>query len=66
MEQSTRYIISKVQIFQWLVVHILKKHGYLKLKPMWKPNLTFAIKEASLTFVVKYKDWTIKNWKRVI
>ena len=33
---------------------------------MWKPNLTPAMKEARLAFAVKYKDWTIEDWKRVI
>lgn len=33
---------------------------------MWKPNLTPTMKEAKLAFAIKYKDWTIEDWKRVI
>ena len=33
---------------------------------MWKPNLTPVMKEARLAFAIKYKDWTIEDWKRVI
>lgn len=33
---------------------------------MWKPNLAPAIKEARLAFIIKYKDWTIEDLKRVI
>ena len=33
---------------------------------MWKPNLTPVIKEARLAFAIKYKNWTIEDWKRVI
>lgn len=36
------------------------------MKPIWKLNLTPTIKEAKLVFAIKYKNWTIKDWKRVI
>ena len=36
------------------------------MKPIWKPNLTPVMKEARLAFAIKYKDWTIEDWKRVI
>ena len=65
-EKSTRYIASKLRISQRSMSQILKKHGYQKLKPMWKPNLTPAMKKARLAFAIKYKDWTIEHWKRVI
>ena len=65
-EKSTRYIASELQISQQSLARILKKHGYQKVKPMWKPNLTPAMKAARLAFAVEYKDWTIEDWKRVI
>lgn len=33
---------------------------------MWKPNLIPEMKEARLVFAIKYKDWTLEDWKRVI
>lgn len=33
---------------------------------MQKPELTLAIKKTRLAFVIRYKNWTIKNLKRVI
>lgn len=65
-EKSTWYIASELQISQWSMSWILKKHGYQKVKPIWKPNLTPAMKEARLAFTIKYKDWTIEDWKKVI
>ncbi len=65
-EKPTWYIASEVQISQRSVAWIFKKHGYSKVKSMWKPNLTPTMKETRLAFAVKYKDWTIEDWKRVI
>ena len=43
----------------------VKKYGYKKVKPTWKPDLTPAMKKARLEFAIQYKDWTIEDWKRV-
>ena len=48
------------------MAQILKERGYKKVKPIWKPKLTPAMKEARLAFTIKYKDWTIEDWKRII
>ena len=45
---------------------IFNKYGYQKVKPIWKPNLTLTVKKARLAFAIKYKDWTIEDWKKVI
>lgn len=65
-EKSSHYITSKVQISQRSVRWILKKNEYKKVKPTWKSNLSPEMKAARLAFAIKYKDWTIEVWKRVI
>lgn len=65
-EKSTAEIAGEVQVSQSTVARVLKKSGYKKVKPTWKPDLTPTMKKARLEFAIRYKDWTIEDWKRVI
>ena len=65
-EKSTAEIAEEVEVSQSSVARILKKYGFKKVKPTWKPDLTPAMKKACLEFAIRYKDWTIEDWKRVI
>lgn len=61
-EKSTFVIAAELDISQRSVVRILRKHGYKKVKPTWKPNLTPAMKEGRLAFAIKYEDWKRVVW----
>lgn len=51
-EKNTADIITKVQISQRSIVPILKKRGYKKVKPFWKPKLSLVIKTTCLVFAI--------------
>lgn len=62
-EKSTAEIAGEVEVSQSTVARVLKKSGYKKVKPTWKPDLTPTMKKACLEFAIRYKDWTIEDWK---
>lgn len=44
--------------------YILKKYKYKKkFKPIQKPNLILAMKKIYLEFAIRYKNYTIEDWK---
>jgi hypothetical protein len=45
---------------------ILKKHGYNKVKRTTKPGLNRAQRKARYQWALKFKDWTLNDWKKVI
>ncbi|KAJ6263496.1 hypothetical protein Dda_2060 [Drechslerella dactyloides] len=45
---------------------ILRCNKFKKLKPICKLGLTLAIHQARLDFTLRYKGWTLENWKQVI
>ena len=48
-----------------LVLQILKKEGMHKVKRTTKPGLNVKMRSSRLQFALKYKDWTLDQWKRV-
>ena len=44
----------------------LKKQGMKAIKKPKKPYLRPHHKRMRMEFAKKYKDWTVKDWKRVI
>jgi len=48
------------------VYSILKAEGYTPCKPTVKPGLNKAQKQERLDWCIRYKDWTLEDWKRVI
>ena len=65
-EKSCEYIAAEYGCSAKTVWRVLRRHGYRKTKPIKKPCLTKAMKEARLQFALRYKDWTIEDWKKVI
>jgi hypothetical protein len=45
---------------------ILKKYGYNKVKRTTKPGLNRAQRKARYQWALKFKDWTLDDWKKVI
>ncbi len=45
---------------------VLRENGYGVFKRTVKPGLNDAQKKARLEWCLKYKDWTIEDWKNVI
>lgn len=64
--RNTIDIIAKVQILQRSVTYILKKRGYKKVKPSWKPKLFPAMKTIYLVLAIKYRNQTIEDQKQII
>jgi len=48
------------------VWRILRKAGFKKTKPTRKPGLTAKMRKERLEWCLAHKDWTLKDWKRVI
>jgi hypothetical protein len=65
-EKSAEVIAYQCGISISSVLRILKRRGYRKRKPTWKPCLNEDQKEARLQFALRYKDWTLEDWKAVI
>jgi hypothetical protein len=65
-EKSCAYIAAECGCSTKTVWRVLRRYGYRKTKPTKKPCLTKAMKEARLQFALRYKDWTIEDWKNVI
>jgi transposase len=45
---------------------ILKAAGFSKTKPTRKPGLDAKAKAARLRFCLRYRHWTLEDWKKVI
>ena len=65
-EKSCAYIAAECGCSTKTVWRVLRRYGYRKTKPTKKLCLTKAMKEARLQFALRYKDWTIEDWKNVI
>src|SRR5215813_504262 len=48
------------------VRNILKKNSFKAVTKKKKPLLTVAYRRKQLAFALKYKEWTVEDWKRVI
>jgi len=48
------------------IYRTLKANGYGVYKRTIKPGLNKAQKDARLNWCLKYKDWTLEDWKDVI
>ena len=65
-EKSCAYITAEYGYSTQTIWRVLRRHGYRKTKPTRKPGLTPAIKEARYQFALRYRNWTIEDWKAVI
>lgn len=48
------------------VLRMLKRRGYHKRKPTWKPLLNEDQKQVRLQFALHHQNWSIEDWKAVI
>jgi Transposase. len=48
------------------IYQVLKEHGYRVYKRTVKPGLIEEQMKERLEWCLKYKDWTLKDWKNVI
>jgi transposase len=56
----------KVRLSASTIQRVLKRQGFRKVKPTVKPGLTIPMIEARYQFALRYKDWTLEDWKAVI
>ena len=64
--KTTEQLGFEVGLSRETVRRILIRRGYSKCKPSTKPGLTPSMKQARLDFCIAHKDWTLKDWKRVV
>ncbi|KAG6326538.1 hypothetical protein ID866_12551 [Astraeus odoratus] len=48
------------------VKNLLKQHSFKAVTKKKKPLLKAVHKKEHLAFVLKYENWTVENWKRVV
>jgi len=48
------------------IQRVLRRHKFNCVKPTMKSGLTETMKQARLDFALKYRHWTVEEWKRVI
>ena len=48
------------------VRNVLKQDGFRAVVKKNKPYLSSAHRKARLAFALKYQEWTVEDWKRVI
>jgi hypothetical protein len=70
-DRSTRqyfseYLTFYCEISRSSVIRIMKANNFYKIKITKKPGLTPFIKKVRLQFYLRYKNWTLKNWKTII
>jgi transposase len=59
-------ISKRLNLSERTILRVLKRLGYRKVKQTVKPGLTEEMKKARLEFALRYKDWTLEDWKSVI
>src|SRR5713101_1780854 len=47
------------------VTNVLKKHSFKAVTKKKKPLLSAMHRKKCLAFALKYKEWTVEDWKRV-
>jgi transposase len=65
-EKSSEILANEAGISHSSVLRILKRHGFVVVKPSWKPGLTDAAKAKRLKFCLDHQYWTLNDWKNVI
>ena len=65
-EKSSYTLAAEQGISSTTVLKVLKRNNFRPCKTTKKPSLTEAMMEARYQFALRYKDWTIEDWKNVI
>src|SRR5229473_1992456 len=66
--QATKHINTIIphQVSPQTVRNVLKKHAFKAVTKKKKPLLSAMHRKKCLAFALKYKEWTVEDWKRVI
>lgn len=66
--QATHHINTIISnpISAQTVRRVLKKHSFKAVVKKKKPKLTAVQRKKRLAFALKYREWTVEDWKRVI
>lgn len=66
--QATHHINSIIPhtVSTQTVRRVLKKHSFKAVTKKKKPLLSAMHRKKCLTFALKYQNWTVEDWKRVI
>ena len=65
--EKTSFMLAREQgLSSSTVLRVLRRNGFRPCKTTKKPSLTEAMKEARYQFALRYKDWTVEDWKKVI
>jgi hypothetical protein len=66
--QATNYIntIISTPVSSETVRRVLRKHSFKAVVKKKKPLLSLRHRKKRLAFALKYKEWTVEDWKRVI
>ena len=66
--QATKHINTIIPhpVSSQTVRNVLKKHSFKAVTKKKKPLLSAMDRKKCLAFALKYKEWTVEDWKRVI
>ncbi len=66
--QATKHINTIIPhpVSSQTVRNVLKKHSFKAVTKKKKPLLSAMHRKKCLAFALKYKEWTVEDWKRVI
>src|SRR5229473_8508669 len=66
--QATKHINTIIThpVSSQTVRNVLKKHSFKAVTKKKKPLLSAMHRKKCLAFALKYKEWTVEDWKRVI
>src|SRR5229473_1045625 len=66
--QATKYINTIIPhpVSSQTVRNVLKKHSFKAVTKKKKPLLSAMHRKKCLAFALKYTEWTVEDWKRVI
>ena len=65
--EKTSFMLAAEQgLSSSTILRVLHRNRFRPYKTTKKPSLTEAMKEARYQFALRYKDWTVEDWKKVI
>ena len=65
-EKSAGMLAAEFDVSRDTILRILRRKGFQRVKPSRKPGLTQDQRAARLLFALRYADWTLEDWKRVV
>ena len=65
-EKSSAVLGYEHGVSSTTILNILRRNNFRPCKSTMKPGLDSAMKEARLQFCLRYRHWTLDDWKNVI